>query len=204
MALTYTSLKQSLQDYLISDETTFVAEIPNIIKLAEDRILKNVQLPDFKKTAADATVDGNATLSIPSDFLAPYYLTVDDSGVSPLIFKLASYIHEAFPASGTKATPKYYAIQDDTTFLLGPTPDSNYTTELYYFYRPASIVDGATSWLGTNAEAALFSSCLVEAYLFLKGDADLLTAYNTRAEADIADLKVLAEGRNATDVNRNG
>lgn len=204
MALTYTSLLQSLQDYLESDETTFVAEIPNIVKLAEDRIIKNVQLPDFKKTASDATVDGTATLTIPSDFLAPYYLTVDDSGVTPLIFKLASYIHAAYPVSSTKGTPKYYAIQDDVTFLLGPTPDAVYTTELYYFYRPTSIVDGETSWLGTNAEAALFSSCLVEGYLFLKGETELLKLYNARAEADIADLKILAEGRNATDVSRNG
>lgn len=204
MAWTYTALLASIQTYLQSDEAIFVAEIPTIVKQAEDRILKKAQLPVFKKTDAGVTVDGTVTLAIPSDFLAPYYLTIDDSGAVPLIFKNASFIHEAYPASGTKATPKYYAIQDDTNFLLGPTPDSAYTTELYYFYRPTSIVDGATSWLGTNAESALLYACLVEAYTFLKGDSELLAVYDARANDAIADLKILGEGRNTTDMNRNG
>lgn len=204
MAWTYTTLKASLQTYLESDETTFVAEIPNIVLLAEDRILKKVQLPNFKKTSTPTLADGTTTATIPSDFLAPYHFTVDNSGIEFLLFKDLSYIRQAYPDSTAKGVPKHYAIQDDTTFLLGPTPNAAFTTELYYFYRPTGIESGSTSWLGTNAPAALFSTCLYEAYMFLKGDEDLMAVYRANMDADIADLKVLAEGRTVTDVYRNG
>ncbi len=203
MAWTYTTLKASLQTYLESDEITFVAEIDNIIKQAEDRILKNVQLPNFKKISTPTLADGTTTATIPSDFLAPYHFTVDNSGIEFLIFKELGFIREVYPVSTVKGTPKYYAIQDDTTFLLGPTPDSAYTTELYYFYRPTSIVDGATSWLGTNAESTLLYGCLVEAYTFQKGDADLIALYEKRYQSSLEDLKFLA-GRTKTDQYRSG
>jgi len=201
---TYADLLQSIQDYTETDETTFVAEIPNIVKQAEDRILKNIQIPNFKKIAAGATVDGTTTLTIPSDFLAPYHLTVDNSGIVFLLFKNLGFIREAYPDSTAKGIPKHYAIQDDTTFVLGPTPNAALTTELYYFYRPTSIVDNSTSWLGTNAEALLLSACLLEAYIFLKGDADLMTKYETRYKEALQGEKILGEGRNVTDAYRNG
>ncbi len=204
MSWTYTTLKTAIQDYVQTDETTFVTNIPVIVKQAEDRILKKAQLPDFKKTAAGATVNGTTTLAIPSDFLAPYHLNVDNSGIEFLLFKEVSFIRAAYPVSTVKGTPKHYSILDDTLFLLGPTPDAVYTTELYYFYRPTTIVTASTSWLGTHAESALFSACLYEAYIFLKGDAELLGVYKAQMDDAIADLKILAEGRNRTDSYRNG
>ena len=47
MAFTLTTLKTAIQDYLQTTETTFVNNLDVIIKQAEDRILKSVQLPDF-------------------------------------------------------------------------------------------------------------------------------------------------------------
>ncbi len=206
MAFTYTTLKTAIQAYVESDEATFITNLPVIIKQAEDRILEKVQLPNFKKTDASATVNGTTTLAIPADFLAPYYLTIDNSGTVPLLFKELGFIREAYPVSTVKGAPKHYAILDDDTFVLGPTPDAAYPTDLYYFYRPTSIVDSGdgTSWLGTNAESALFSACLLEAYIFLKGDENLIATYAARADDAMKDLKTLGEGRLKTDVFRNG
>lgn len=212
MSFTYTTLKAAIRSYheISSDDfsasgaTLNDTDIAIIVKQAEDRILKEVQLPNFKKTDADVTVDGTATLAIPSDFLSSYHLAVDNSGYEFLIFKDMSFIREVYPDSTVKGTPKYYAIEDDDNFLLGPTPDAVYTTELYYFYRPTSIVDGATSWLGTHAEATLLSGCILEAYIFLKGDSDLMEVYATRYKESLIQLKLLGEGRMTTDVYRSG
>ena len=206
MALTYTTLKQAIQDYTESSETTFVNNLDLIIKQAEDRILKSVQLPDFRINKTGNMTTGNQYLTMPTDFLAPYSLAVDDSGYEYLIFKDVNFIREAYPASSTSGTPKYYAIFDENTFIVGPTPDENFTVELHYFYKPTSITasgDG-TSWLGTNAESVLLYGCLVEAYTFLKGDTDLLQLYSVRYEDALSDLKSLGEGYSTTDSYRSG
>ena len=206
MAWTYTTLKNAIQDYLETTETTFVNNLPVIIKQAEDRILKSIQLPDFRKNVTGSTTDGTPYLTMPSDFLAPYSLAVDNSGYEFLVFKEVSFIRESYPVATTEGIPKYYAVFDENTFILGPTPNANLTAELHYFYKPESITassDG-TSWLGTNAESTLLYGSLVEAYTFLKGDADMLNLYVSRYEDALGKLKVLGEGYDTTDSYRSG
>ena len=206
MAWTFTTLKNAIQDYLETTETTFVNNLSIIITQAEDRILNSVQLPDFRKNVTGTTTDGTPYLTMPSDFLAPYSLAVDNSGYEYLLFKDVNFIREAYPAATTEGGPKYYAVFDENTFILGPTPSSNLTAELHYFYKPESITassDG-TSWLGTNAESALLYGSLVEAYTFLKGDADMLNIYMTRYNEALADLKNIGEGYDTTDSYRSG
>jgi len=204
MAWTYTTLSQAIQDYLETDETTFVANIPVIVQQAEDRILKQVQLPDFRKNATGTATASDQYLGIPTDFLAPYSLALDNSGYEFLLFKDVSFIREAYPSAATTGVPKYYAIFDDDFFILGPTPNANFAVELHYFHKPTSIVTASTSWLGTHAESALFSQCIHEAYVFLKGDPDLMAKYKEQADADVAALKLLGEGRNRIDNYRIG
>jgi len=206
MAWTFTTLKSAIQDYLESTETTFVDNLTVIITQAENRILNSVQLPDFRKNVTGTTTDGTAYLSMPSDFLAPYSLAVDNSGYEFLLFKDVNFIREAYPASTTEGIPKYYAVFDENTFILGPTPNANLTAELHYFYKPESITassDG-TSWLGTNAESALLYGSLIEAYTFLKGDSDMLNIYMTRYNEALEDLKNVGEGYDTTDSYRSG
>lgn len=206
MAWTFTTLKNALQDYLESTETTFVSNLPVIITQAEDRILKSVQLPDFRKNSTGTTTSGNAYLATPSDFLAPYSLAVDNSGYEFLLFKDVNFIREAYPSSSTEGVPKYYGLFSDANFIIGPTPQSNYNVELHYFYKPESITVSAdgTSWLGTNAESSLFYGCLVESYTFMKGNPELMQVYNTRYMEALENLKALGEGYSTTDSYRSG
>lgn len=206
MAWTFTTLKQAIQDYTQNSETTFVNNLSVIITQAEDRILKSVQLPDFRKNSTGTTTSGNAYLATPSDFLAPYSLAVDNSGYEFLLFKDVNFIREAYPSSSTEGVPKYYGLFSDTNFIIGPTPQSNYNVELHYFYKPESITvssDG-TSWLGTNAESSLLYGCLVESYTFMKGNPDLMQVYNTRYMEALENLKALGEGYSTTDSYRSG
>ena len=186
--MNYTQLTAALQDYLETQETSFVSNIPTFVRQAEERIYRSVQIPELRKNATAATTSGNQYLARPSDFLSVFSLAVvDGSGnYSYLYDKDVNFIREAYPGPSTQGLPKYYAQFDgdqtgtEGNFILGPTPNSNYTVELHYYYDPPSIVDTGTSWLGTNAETALLYGSLVEAYTYLKGDADMLQLYTNR------------------------
>jgi hypothetical protein len=205
MAFTFTTLKSAIQDYTQNTETTFTNNLSRFIINAEERILKEVELDDFRKNVTGSATQSSKFLTKPTDFLAPYSLSVVNSSANEfLLYKHITFIQDYTPNPATTGTPKYYADWDETTFVLGPTPDANYSVELHYFYRPQSITassDG-TSWLGTNAELALMYASLVEAYTFMKGEPDLLQLYNQRYMEALQTMKNLGEGKNNSDQYR--
>ena len=166
MAFTFTTLKTAIQEYTDNTESTFTGQLSRFILNAEERILKECQLDDFRKNVSGTATQSTKFLTKPTDFLAPFSLSaVNSSNNEFLLYKQVTFLQDYTPNPATTGTPKYYADWDEDTFLLAPTPDSNYTMELHYFYRPQSITassDG-TSWLGTNAELALLYGSLVEA-----------------------------------------
>jgi len=205
MSFTLATLKSTVQDYCETAETTFVADLDTFIKEAEERILKNVELPVFRKN-----VTGNATtdfpyLATPSDFLATYSLALIVNSVYTYpLFKHVSFIRDYTPNATTTGATKYYALFDDNTFLLGPTPDSDYTYELHYKYRPASLTTtsgSSTTWLSDNAPDALLYGTLVEAATFLKVPEET-AQYEQRFMMAISALKKLGEGYGARDEYR--
>ena len=208
MTMTYGELKQAIQDYTENDETTFVNNLPLFIRLAEERILKSVQLNLFQKNQFGTMTTGNQYLAAPSDFLAPFSLSIDVSGDAEfLLFKDLDFVQTYTPDPTTTGQPKYYAQFDVDNFILAPTPNANYTVDIHYLYRPASVTAGAdsgTSWLSTNAEIALLYASLIEAYTFMKGDPNLMQMYNQRYMEGIARLKNLGEAQETIDEYRYG
>ena len=205
MAYTYTTLKTAIQDYVQSTETTFVSQLPRFILNAEERILKECQLDVFRKSVQGSVASSNKFLAKPTDFLSQNSLSVVNSSSNEfLLYKQVTMLQDYTPNPTTTGVPLYYADWDDTSFILAPTPDSNYTMELHYFYRPTSITTSAdgTSWLGTNAELGLLYGSLVEAYTFMKGEADLLQLYNQRYMEALQTLKNLGEGLQTSDQYR--
>ena len=203
MAFTFTTLKTAIQDYTQNTESTFVSQLPRFILNAEERLLKEVQLEVFRKNSQGTAASGNKFLSKPSDYLSTFSLSVIDSNVQTfLLLKHPTFLQDFTPnAVSTTGAPQYYANWDEDTFLLAPTPDSSYTMELHYFFRPISITtagDG-TSWLGTNAELGLLYGSLVEAYTFMKGEPDLLKLYNDRYIEALQTLKNLGEAEQVSD-----
>ena len=206
--MTYAELQTAIKDYLQNTETTFVSDLDTIIKQGEERILKIINLPVFRKNVTGVLTDGDTYLSTPSDFMDAFSLAiVSSSNPSYLLRTDVSFIREAYPNSSTKSTPKHYALFDDTAFIVGPTPDADYTAELHYFYRPNSITAGAsdgTTWLSTNASNALLYACLLEGYVYMKGEPDLLQVYDGRYKEALARLKNLGEAENISDSYREG
>lgn len=203
--MNYTQLKAQIWAYLQTDDDGLGGMTDTIIRQAEERIVRSVQLPNFRKNVTGSTTSSLQYLATPSDFLSTYSLAVIVSGEQTyLLPKDVAFIREAYPTASSNGVPRYYALFDDNTFLLGPTPGSNYTMELHYYYEPASIVDTGTSWLGDNAENALLYGSLVEAYTVLKGDSDMMQVYVERYNDALTQLKTLGEGRDRSDTYRNG
>jgi len=204
--MTYSELKSLIQDYLQNTETSFVSNINNVIKQAEERILKTVKLPVFRKNVSGNLSSGSEYLATPTDFLDNFSLSITNSSEqSFLLFKDVNFIREAYPNASTTGIPKHYALFDDSTFIVGPTPNAAFTVELHYFYRPASITAGAdsgTTWLSTNAKNALLYASLIEGYMYMKGDMDLMNQYEKRYMESISRLKTLGEGDNTVDTYR--
>tara|TARA_R110001592_G_scaffold233308_1_gene490896 strand:- start:106 stop:756 length:651 start_codon:yes stop_codon:yes gene_type:complete len=209
MSFTYDELKTTIKDYTQNQETSFVSNLPIFIRIAEERILKNVQLTLFRKNATANMTNGEQYLPAPNDFLAPFSLSFTDANNDKnfLLYKDVNFVQEFNPDSTTTGAPRYYAYFDVSSFIIGPTPNAAFAVELHYFYRPASLTSGSgsgTSWLSTNAEVALLYGCLIEAYTYMKGEADVMQEYEKRFTEAIVSLKNFGESKEVTDAYRTG
>jgi len=208
MTMTYGELKQAIEDYTENNETSFLANLPLFIRLAEERILKSVQLNLFQKNQAGTMTAGNKYLAAPSDFRAPFSLSATVNGATEfLMFKELDFLQTYSPDPTVTGQPRYYAQFDVDNFLIAPTPDANYVADIHYLYRPASLTslpDSGTTWLSTDAEITLLYACLIEAYTFMKGDAELMSMYNQRYIEGMSRLKNLGEAQETIDEYRSG
>jgi len=198
MSFTYSTLKTAIENYVDTSETTFVATLPTFIKQAEERILKNVWLDNFKKNVTGTGTSGTTYLAMPTDFLAPFSLaTISSNTYNFLLLKQVSFMKSYKPVSTDTGAPKYYAEFNSDSFILAPTPNANFTFELHYFYRPASLTagsDSGTTWLSQNAVNCMLYGSLVEAGTFLKMDPAEIGGYEQRFQDALDRLRNTSEG----------
>ena len=208
MSFTYAELKTAIQNYTENTETTFVNSLDIFIKNAEERILKIAQLEVFRKNQGGSLTAGNEYLALPNDYLAPFSLSfTNGSSKEFVLFKDVNFVQSVNPNNSTTGAPRYYAQFDIDNFILGPTPDAAYSVELHYFYRPLSLTasgDNGTTWLSTNASVALLYGSLIEAYTFMKGEADLVQNYTQRFTEAMSRVKNFGESQEVTDAYRTG
>ena len=208
MSFTLTTLTASVQEWTQNDESTFVAEIPFFIQNAEERIFKVVDLEYFRKNATGVMTSGNKFLQKPSDWLANFSLSFVNSSSENvfLLQKDVNYLQEFHPNPSSTGTPRFYASFDVNNFIVAPTPNRNFTVEVHYYYRPASLTtdNSGSTWISTNAPDALLYATLIEAYTFMKGENDLLQLYTARFTEAISRLKIYAEAKENTDAYREG
>jgi len=211
--MNYAALSAAIQDYTQNYETEFVANIPVFVKQAEQRIYNTVQFPSLRKNVTGNLTPNNKYLSCPIDFLSVYSMAVVDTtgAYEYLLNKDVNFIRQAYPTPTDTGTPKYYALFGPTfsastelSFILGPTPNLNYQVELHYFFYPESIVTSNTTWLGDNFDTVLLYGSLVEAYTFLKGEADLMALYDGKYKEALSLAKRLGDGLERSDSYRSG
>jgi hypothetical protein len=183
------------------------------IQQAEQNIYNTVQLSSLRKNVIGTLTSGNKYLACPSDWLSTYSIAVIQANgdYEYLLNKDVNYIRQAFPNPTDSGLPQYYAVfgpqssnEDELTFIVGPTPDANYSVELHYYYYPESIVTAGTSWLGDNFDTALLNGTLVEAITYMKGEQDMVNLYRTRYQEALVLLKNLGDGKQRMDAYRDG
>ena len=206
---TYAGLVNAIQAFTEVDETTFIDNIPTFVQDVERLVNNTVQLPAFRKNVTGSATANFPYLTLPSDFLATFSVAVmnTDEPLVPnnyryMLNKDVNYIREMFPYPAVTGVPQYYALFDNNTYILGPTPDVNYNIELHYFAYPESIVTAGSTWVSTNFPNVLLYGALAESYIFLKGENDLIQTYQAKFEQAMAPLKQLGDGKDRTDAYR--
>jgi len=204
--MNYTQLVNEIQSYTENQFQT--ADINTFIQQAEQRIYNAVQLPALRKNVTGSLTTGNKYLATPSDWLSTFSLAVINANNEYLYLlnKDVNFIRQSFPDTDSDfyGQPQYYAVFDNNTFIVGPTPDSNYAAELHYFYYPQSIVTAGNTWLGDNFSSALLYGSLLEAYTYMKGEQDVINQYQKRYDESMILLKQLGDGKNRQDAYRSG
>ena len=202
--MNYTELTTNIEDVCESSFTA--AQLAMFVKQAEQIIYNSVQIPALRKNVTGTLTSGNKYLSVPSDFLYSYSLAVlNSSGAySYLLNKDVNFIRDAYPTPASTGQPKHYAYIDDTTFIVGPTPNSGYTVELHYGYYPTSIVSAGSTWLGNEFDSALLNGALIQAIRFMKGEPDVIALYEKLYVQSIELLRNLGDGRLREDTYRSG
>ena len=221
--MNYSELSTAIQDYTENYESSFVSNISTFVKQAEQRIYNSVQFPSLRKNQYSIVTANNKYVSLPNDFLAVYSLALvtgvtnanlDTGTYEYLLNKDANFIRQAYPTPNSTGEPQYYAlfgptilnsaITNELSLILGPTPAAAYYMEMHYFYYPESIVTANTTWLGDNFDTVLLYGSLVEAVTYMKGEADMVTLYNTKFNEALALAKRLGDGMERQDAYRSG
>jgi len=210
--MNYAALVAAVSSYT---ENTFPTVDMNVfITQAEKRIYNTVQIPSLRKNVTGSTTASNKYLQCPTDFLSTFSLAAIDPTTGAYTFLLnkdVNFIREAYPKPTSTGAPKYYAIfgprsdnEAELTFILGPTPNAVYSTELHYFYYPESIVTASNTWLSDNYDPALLYGTLIEALTYMKGETDMLALYDGKYKEAMGQLKRLGDGLERQDAYRSG
>jgi len=212
------NLYTMIQNYCESSEASFVANIPNFVQLAEERIYNSVQLPVIRQNATGTMTSSNQYLQLPSvvggvpvSWLSIFSLAVINPnnivGNTSQLFLLdkdVNFIRQSYPDPTATGTPQHYAVFDSSTLILGPTPDQNYSVEMHYYGYPASIVTATNTWLGNNFGEVLLYGAVREGYVYLKGETDMAQKYDQMYQEGMALLKQLGDGKDRQDAYRSG
>jgi hypothetical protein len=218
--MNYTELKAAIQSYTENYEQEFESYIPTFVRQTETRVYNTVQIPALRKNMTGVLTTGNKYLSTPIDFLSVYSLAVIENYATAnetytyLLDKDVNFIRESYPTPADRGLPKHYAIfgptvanntiTNELSFIVGPTPDASYTVEMHYYYYPTSIVDAGTSWLGDNFDPILLYGSLREAYLYMKGETDIIQNVEAKYNEAMGQLKRLGDGLERQDAYRSG
>jgi hypothetical protein len=205
--MTYDELVTNIRNYTEVGANVFTnAVINTFITMAENQILREIDLDVFKLEVSGNLTASNKFLSAPSDILTHRYMMITVSGDQVFLdFRDTSFMKEYWPDGAATGVPKYYSVWDQNTFYVAPTPASGYTVELGYIYRPTQLSStNPTTWISINAPEALLYACLIQAYSYTKGPAEMLAYFRQAYKEALQGLGIEQQGRRRRDEYRDG
>lgn len=205
--MTYDELVTNIRNYTEVDANVFSNSVINtFITMAENRILRDIDLDVFKLEDTGNLTKGNRFLGAPSGILTHRYLMLVVSGERIFLdFRDQSFMREYWPDYTEEGVPKYYSVWDQNTFSVAPTPNQNYQVQMGYIYRPAQLSPiTPTTWISTNAPEVLLYACLIQAYSYTKGPPEMLQYFENSYKQAVDGLGVEQVGRRRRDEYRDG
>lgn len=205
--MTYDELVQNIRNYTEVNANVFTNSVCNtFITMAENRILRDIDLDVYKREVLGNMVQGDKFLTTPNDILTHRYMMITKDGEQIFLeFRDTSYMKEYWPDGNATGTPRFYSVWDQDTFYLAPTPDENYVVELGYIRKPETLSEtNPETWVSINAPEALLYACLIQAYSYTKGPADMISYFTNSYTQAIQGLGVEQQGRRRRDEWRDG
>jgi hypothetical protein len=206
---TYSELLTQIRDYTETSSDVLTDTIlDDFIQHAEKRIFREVDLDVYRSYQFASLTQGNPFVTLPGAdtgqlaFIrsAQIYPSTGTPTRTYLEQKDISYMNEYWPDRSSESQPKYYAMWDQDTIYLAPTPNSNYNIELALNKQEAGLSSSnTTTWVSTNAPRVLLYACLSEAYKFLKGPDNLLAFYEQGYQQALQGLQLEQQGRRRRD-----
>ena len=214
---TYTELVSQIRDYTEVSSDVFTDSIINdFIEHTENKILRDLDLPVFRSyqyatfTASNGflTLPGGTSIT-PTEFSiirsVMIYPAAGTGDRTYLEQRDVTYMNEYWPDRSSTGTPKYYSQWDQNTIYVVPTPSAAFYVEVGLTKLPTRLSSSnANTWLSDNAPALLLYGCLVEAFKFLKGPADMLQVYTQSYEMALREVAAQQMGRGRRDEHQSG
>jgi hypothetical protein len=205
--MTYDELVTNIRGYTDVDANVFTAPvIQSFITMAENRILRDIDLDVNKLEVVGNLTAGNKFLATPTDILTHRYMMITKDGEQIFLeFKDTSFMKEYWPDGSATGTPRFYSVWDEDTFYIAPTPDQNYVVELGYIRKPLTLSpSNPQTWVSTRAPEALLYACLIQAYSYTKGPTELMAYFENSYTQAVQGLGIEQQGRRRRDEYRDG
>ena len=205
--MTYDELVTNIRNYTEVGSNVFTNSVINtFITMAENQILRQIDLDVFKLEVSGNMTSGNKFLSAPSDILTHRYLMITSGNDQVFLdFRDTSFMKEYWPNGASTGVPKYYSVWDQNTFYVAPTPNASFVAEMGYIYRPAQLSStNTTTWISINAPEALLYACLIQAYSYTKGPKEMMDYFRAAYQEALQGLGNEQQGRRRRDEYRDG
>ncbi len=215
--MTYAELVQKIRDYTEVDANVFTSTIVNgFILDAEYRILREVDSDNNRKYVTATIIAGQSYVSTP--LLTDQTLIIREAQIIPspsapfvytgpnavVEYRDTGFINE-YNSTNAQGLPKYFSYWDEQQLVLAPIPDLTYTMQLNYILKPAGLsVSNTTTYLSQQFPSGLLYACLVEAYGFLKGPADMIQFYEQKYQSVLQGFSIEQMGRRRRDEYQEG
>ena len=207
--MTYAELVQKIRDYTEVDSNVFTSTIVNgFILDAEWRIQRDVDSDNNRKYATATIIAGQPYVSTP--LLTDQTLIIREAQIlyngtySVVEYRDNVFINE-YNNNQAQGLPKYFSYWDEQNIVVAPIPDLTYTMQLNYTLKPAGLsVSNTTTYLSQQFPSGLLYACLVEAYGFLKGPADMIQFYEQKYQSALQGFSIEQMGRRRRDEYQEG